>query len=138
MNYAPLRRRHAGRRDEPAGRLDGGAFRRRLTELPDGIWRENAYIEHERRVGDNYVANQVYAIRCTMTKRGDQIEFDFRLERSGAGAVIRLSDAGEFHYGRCLSISARAWHGFRARLARRQDHLAARDRRPCEWPAGVP
>lgn len=53
------------------------AFRRRLRELPDGIWRENSFIQHEQRRGPDYLPNQVYAIRLAMTKTGDGLTFDF-------------------------------------------------------------
>jgi N-methylhydantoinase B len=53
------------------------AFRARLRELPDGVWREIAYIQHERRVGESYVANAIYAVRLTLEKTDDQLVLDF-------------------------------------------------------------
>ncbi len=59
--------------------LDGteAAFRRRLAALPDGRWRDIAFLQHEKREGDDYVPNAIYAVRLTMTKRGDRLELDF-------------------------------------------------------------
>jgi N-methylhydantoinase B len=53
------------------------AFRARLRALPDGTWRDVSYIEHERRDGETYLANQIYAVRCTLTKRGERLILDF-------------------------------------------------------------
>jgi N-methylhydantoinase B len=53
------------------------AFRSRLAGLPDGVWRDVAFIEHERQVGDGFAPNQVYAIRLTLTKTGDRLVLDF-------------------------------------------------------------
>jgi N-methylhydantoinase B len=53
------------------------AFRARLRDLPDGVWREIAYIQHERRIGEDYVPNAIYAVRLTMRKTGDRLLLDF-------------------------------------------------------------
>jgi len=53
------------------------AFRKRLSALPDGCWRDVSFLQHERRDGDDYVPNAIYAIRLTLTKRGDQLTLDF-------------------------------------------------------------
>jgi N-methylhydantoinase B len=53
------------------------AFRQRLSALPDGTWRDVAYIEHERQQGEAFLPNQVYAVRLTLTKAGDRLVLDF-------------------------------------------------------------
>lgn len=53
------------------------AFRARLRELPDGVWREISYIQHERKRGDTYEPNAIYAIRLTMEKVDDRLILDF-------------------------------------------------------------
>ena len=65
-----------------------GAFRARLRDLPDGTWRENTYLQHERLVNGAYLPNQVYAIRLAMTKRGDTLEFDFTASDDEAPGAI--------------------------------------------------
>jgi N-methylhydantoinase B len=64
------------------------AFRRRLLELPDGVWRDVSFIEHERRVGDAYVPNQVYGIRVTMTKVKDRLLLDFSASDDEAPGAV--------------------------------------------------
>jgi N-methylhydantoinase B len=64
------------------------AFRTRLRSLPDGVWREAAFIEHERREGDGYRPNQVYGIRLAMSKVGDRLTLDFgESDTEAPGAV---------------------------------------------------
>ena len=46
-------------------------LRSRLRELPDGVWREVQYLDH-----DGHQANR-RAIVCTLSKRGDQLTLDF-------------------------------------------------------------
>lgn len=53
------------------------AFRRRLAALPDGRWRDVSYLQHEKREGDDYVPNAIYAVRLTLTKSGDRLILDF-------------------------------------------------------------
>ncbi len=53
------------------------AFRRRLASLPDGRWRDVAFLQHERREGDDYVPNAIYAVRLTLTKAGERLILDF-------------------------------------------------------------
>jgi N-methylhydantoinase B len=53
------------------------AFRARLRELPDGVWRSNAYLEHYGNVDGKVLPNQIHAVRLKMTKRGDDLELDF-------------------------------------------------------------
>ncbi|QOF69766.1 hydantoinase B/oxoprolinase family protein [Aminobacter sp. SR38] len=64
------------------------AFRRRLIELPDGIWRENSFIQHEQRCGADYLPNQVYAVRLAMTKTGDKLSFDFTASDDQAPGAV--------------------------------------------------
>ncbi|GLY70508.1 hydantoinase B/oxoprolinase family protein [Amycolatopsis taiwanensis] len=46
-------------------------FRQRLASLPDGRFRHTAFMEHDGR------ENTVFAIRLTMTKRGEKLTLDF-------------------------------------------------------------
>jgi N-methylhydantoinase B len=46
-------------------------FRARLRELPDGVWRQVQYLDH-----DGHERN-LRAIVCTMTKTGDHLTLDF-------------------------------------------------------------
>lgn len=46
-------------------------MRRRLRSLPDGVWREVQYLDH-----DGHKQN-VRKIVCTLTKRGEELTFDF-------------------------------------------------------------
>ena len=49
-------------------------LRKRLRELPDGVWREVQYIDH-----DGHEPEKIYKIVCTLTKKGDAA--DLRLHR---------------------------------------------------------
>ena len=64
------------------------AFRRRLTELPDGVWRENSFIQHERQSGADYLPNQVYTVRLAMAKTGDRLSFDFSASDDQAPGAV--------------------------------------------------
>lgn len=64
------------------------AFRRRLIELPDGIWRENSFIQHEQRSGADYLPNQIYAVRLAMAKTGDKLSFDFTASDDQAPGAV--------------------------------------------------
>lgn len=58
-------------------------FRARLAELPDGTWRHLTYLDFE---GD------VYPIRVAMTKRGDELSFDFRGTAKQAPAIVNCTE----------------------------------------------
>ena len=66
---------HGGTRIEAihAGQIDasGRAFRRRLAQLPDGIYQGASHMEHD---GAN---DRIYTIRATVTKRGEDLAFDY-------------------------------------------------------------
>src|SRR6266851_5356012 len=49
-------------------------LRARLRELPDGRWRHVSYLERGAPQPD---ASDIYAVRLTMTKRGESLELDF-------------------------------------------------------------
>ena len=49
-------------------------LRARLRELPDGRWRHVSYLERGSPQPD---CSDIYAVRLTMTKRGDSLELDF-------------------------------------------------------------
>ncbi|WP_378951334.1 hydantoinase B/oxoprolinase family protein [Mesorhizobium sp. ANAO-SY3R2] len=64
------------------------AFRRRLRDLPDGVWREHSFIQHEQRQGAQYLPNQVYAVRLAMTKSADRLTFDFTSSDNQAPGAV--------------------------------------------------
>lgn len=45
-------------------------LRRRLREIPDGVWTAQGYLDHDGNT------DEVYSIRCQLTKQGDQLVFD--------------------------------------------------------------
>jgi N-methylhydantoinase B len=47
------------------------AVRQRISEAPDGTWYANAFLDH------NGMENRMYRLRLALTKRGDQLTFDF-------------------------------------------------------------
>ena len=61
-------------------------LRSRLRSLPDGVWRHVGFCEHDG------VEDRVYAVRCTMTKRGDSLEFDFTESSDQAPALINTAE----------------------------------------------
>ena len=61
-------------------------LRARLRSLPDGVWRHVGFCEHDG------VEDRVYAVRCTMTKRGDALEFDFTESSDQAPALINTAE----------------------------------------------
>ncbi len=63
-------------------------LRRRLRELPDGSWSENGYLDHDGR------ANVLYELRCTMTKRGGRLTFDFRGTAKQAPGAVNCAPGG--------------------------------------------
>ncbi|MDY6974469.1 MAG: hydantoinase B/oxoprolinase family protein, partial [Thermodesulfobacteriota bacterium] len=62
--------------------------RKKLEKLPDGVWSQEVFVDHD---GHDYSVNR---IRCTMTKEGDHITFDF------TGTSVQTSGSAN-----C------AWHG---------------------------
>jgi N-methylhydantoinase B len=73
--------------------VDGAeaSFRKRLLELPDGVWRNNAYIEQAGLVDGEILPNQVHAVRLTMRKQGSELEFDFTASSDQAPGPINAS-----------------------------------------------
>ena len=63
-------------------------LRARLRELPDGVWREVQYIDHD---GHN---PEIYQIVCTMTKTGDRLTFDFTGTSENAPGLINSTYSG--------------------------------------------
>ncbi|MEO5838444.1 MAG: hydantoinase B/oxoprolinase family protein [Acidimicrobiales bacterium] len=61
-------------------------LRSRLRSLPDGVWRHVGFCEHDG------VEDRVYAVRCTMTKVGDGLEFDFTESSDQAPALINVAE----------------------------------------------
>ncbi|MEP7303687.1 MAG: hydantoinase B/oxoprolinase family protein, partial [Caldimonas sp.] len=60
----------------------------RLEELPDGVWREVQYIDHDGHLPD------IYQIVCTMTKAGSRLTFDFTGSSPNARGLINCTYAG--------------------------------------------
>ena len=67
------------------------AFRKRLRELPDGVWHHSSYIEQAGLVHGEIQPNQVHAVRLTMRKRGGDLEFDFSASSDQAPGPINAS-----------------------------------------------
>ena len=65
--------------------------RARLAALPDGRWRHVAYVEY----GDEA---EVYAVRMTATKRGDDLELDFSTSDDQAPGAINAGYGALVNY----------------------------------------
>jgi N-methylhydantoinase B len=63
-------------------------IRRRLSEIPDGSWFEQAYIDHDG------VNNELYQMCCRLTKAGDRVTLDFRGTSEQAPGSINCTRAG--------------------------------------------
>lgn len=63
-------------------------LRQRLRELPDGQWREVQYIDHDGH------ESKIYRVVCTMTKRHEQITFDFTGTSPNARGLINCTYSG--------------------------------------------
>ena len=61
-------------------------LRERLRSLPDGTWRHVGFCEHDG------VADNVYAVRLTFTKRGDRLTLDFTESSDQAPALINTAE----------------------------------------------
>ncbi len=60
----------------------------RLAELPDGVWRETQYIDHDGHT------TEIYPIVCTLTKEGDRLSFDFTGTGEQARGLINSTWSG--------------------------------------------
>lgn len=60
----------------------------RLRELPDGVWREVQYIDHDGHGTD------IYQIVCTLTKKSDRLTFDFGGTSPNAKGLINSTYSG--------------------------------------------
>ena len=63
-------------------------LRSRLRELPDGVWRDVQYIDHDGH------DTKIYQIVCTMTKKGDALTFDFSGTSPNARGLINSTYSG--------------------------------------------
>ncbi|MGH8428846.1 MAG: hydantoinase B/oxoprolinase family protein, partial [Solimonas sp.] len=63
-------------------------LRTRLRELPDGVWRDVQYIDHDGH------ETKIYQIVCTMTKKGDALTFDFEGTSANARGLINSTYSG--------------------------------------------
>lgn len=62
--------------------------RRRLLEIPDGSWGDNAYMDHDG------VQNELYEVRCRLTKTGDRLVVDFSGTSQQAPGSVNCTVAG--------------------------------------------
>jgi N-methylhydantoinase B len=60
----------------------------RLRTLPDGLWREVQYIDHDGHTP------AIYQIVCTLTKTGDRLHFDFTGTSPNARGLINSTYSG--------------------------------------------
>jgi N-methylhydantoinase B len=65
-------------------------LRERLRALPDGRWRHVSYVEY-RPHGSAGEPESIYAVRLTMTKRGDGLELDFTASDPQAPGTINAA-----------------------------------------------
>nr|HMN84073.1 hydantoinase B/oxoprolinase family protein [Burkholderiaceae bacterium] len=63
-------------------------LQQRLRELPDGVWRDVQYIDHDGH------ESKIYQIVCTMEKRGDRLTFDFDGTSPNARGLINATYSG--------------------------------------------
>lgn len=70
-------------------------FRALLTSLPDGRWRHVVHLEHGRPDGSD---GDVYAVRLTLTKRGDGLTLDFGASDGQAPGAINASRAALWNF----------------------------------------
>lgn len=63
-------------------------LRARLRELPDGVWREVQFLDHD---GHNPTLHKIV---CTVTKRGDQLRIDFTGTDPQANGYINCAWGG--------------------------------------------
>lgn len=76
--------------DVMAGLVDAAEqrLRARLASLPDGRWRHVAYLERGAPRTDD---SDVYAVRLTMSKRGDILDLDFSQSSDQAPGAINAA-----------------------------------------------
>jgi N-methylhydantoinase B len=66
-------------------------LRQRLRALPDGRWRHTAYVLFHDRNAPAGQRDRNYAVRLTMTKRGDHLELDFTGSDAQAPGAINAT-----------------------------------------------
>lgn len=62
--------------------------RRRLAQMPDGEWFEHTYIDHDGNT------NELYEVRCRLTKAGERLHFDFSGTARQAPGAINCTRSG--------------------------------------------
>ena len=63
-------------------------FRSRLRELPDGVWRDIAFLDHDG------IENKIYPVKLTMTKKEESLTLDFTESAEQAPALINVCRGG--------------------------------------------
>ena len=66
-------------------------LRRRLRSLPDGRWRHTSFVLFHDRNAPAGERDRNYAVRLTMTKRGDHLELDFSGSDAQAPGAINAT-----------------------------------------------
>jgi N-methylhydantoinase B len=64
------------------------SIRQRISELPDGTWYANAFLDHDG------LENRMYRLRLALTKQGDHLTFDFTGTDPQAPGTINCAWAG--------------------------------------------
>lgn len=110
------------------------ALRARLRSLPDGRWRHRGLLEHDG------VADIVYEVGLELTKRGDQLELDFRDSSPQAPALVNTSRAITASYSMAAAMTvlgyelpwtpAAFWRVIEV-------HTTPGTVVDCRWPAGM-
>ncbi|MFC0527320.1 hydantoinase B/oxoprolinase family protein [Phytohabitans kaempferiae] len=67
------------------------ALRERLRAIPDGRWRHVSYLEYRPYGSAAGEPESIYAVRLTMTKRGDELELDFTASDPQAPGAINAA-----------------------------------------------
>lgn len=79
----PIKRVHAGQIEQSER-----ALRERLRQLPDGVYRGAAHMEHDG------AEDRIYTIRMTVIKEGDQVTFDYSGTDAQAPGILNSAEVG--------------------------------------------
>jgi N-methylhydantoinase B len=70
------------------GLLSERAFRERIAQLPDGVYRTVDWVEHDGH------EHALYEVRCAMTVDGDTLDFDFEGTSPQAPGLVNCGPGG--------------------------------------------